>query len=51
MLLNFIIGAAIFGYAAYALLRFFKKAKEGKCAGCDVKSSCQSSCGKEDYLS
>lgn len=51
MLVNIIIGGAIFGYAGFALIRFFRKAKEGKCASCDIKSSCQSSCGKQDYLS
>lgn len=51
MLGNIIIGGVIFGYAGFALFRFFKKAQEGKCAGCDLNNTCQSSCGKEDYLS
>jgi hypothetical protein len=51
MLGNIIIGSVIFGYASFALVRFVRKAKDGKCAGCDLKSQCQSSCGQEDYLS
>jgi hypothetical protein len=51
MLVNILIGGVIFGYAGFSLVRFLRKAKEGKCAGCDIKSSCQSSCGNEDYLS
>ncbi|MFD2443036.1 FeoB-associated Cys-rich membrane protein [Bacillus sp. CGMCC 1.16607] len=44
MLANIIIGGTIFGYASFALFRFIKKSKEGKCAGCGIKDSCQSKC-------
>lgn len=51
MLGNIIIGGAIFGYAGYALVRFIKRAQQGKCAGCASKNSCQNPCGQEDYES
>ena len=44
---SFIIGAAIFGYATWALVKFINKSKKGKCAACDLEKSCysQSQCG------
>jgi radical SAM protein with 4Fe4S-binding SPASM domain len=44
MLVNIIIGGAIFGYAAWAFYRFIQKSKEGKCAACSIQSSCSSNC-------
>lgn len=44
MIASFVIGAAIFGYAAYALVRFINKSKKGKCAACDLRKSCSSQC-------
>lgn len=40
MLANIIIGAVIFGYAGWALFRFIKKSKKGKCAACDLNENC-----------
>ncbi|MCM3690319.1 FeoB-associated Cys-rich membrane protein [Neobacillus niacini] len=44
---SFIIGTAIFGYAAWALVKFINKSKKGKCAACDLEKTCstQSQCG------
>jgi len=44
MIANIIIGAAIFGYASWSLVRFINKSKKGKCAACDLKNSCSSGC-------
>ncbi|WP_045519929.1 FeoB-associated Cys-rich membrane protein [Neobacillus niacini] len=47
MIANIIIGTAIFGYATWALVKFIRKSKKGKCAACDLEKSClsQSQCG------
>ncbi|MBU8880054.1 FeoB-associated Cys-rich membrane protein [Bacillus sp. FJAT-29790] len=45
MVVNFIIGGLIFGYASWSLIKFIKKSKQGKCASCSAKKSCTSSCG------
>ncbi|AFU15515.1 Uncharacterized protein BC141101_04227 [Bacillus toyonensis] len=42
MMVNIIIGAIIFGYAAYTLVNFVKRSKKGKCAACSLNKSCQS---------
>lgn len=42
MIVNIIIGGAIFGYAAWAFVRFINKSKQGKCAACHVQKSCSS---------
>ncbi|AAS43865.1 hypothetical protein BCE_4964 [Bacillus cereus ATCC 10987] len=42
MMVNIIIGAIIFGYAAYTLVHFVKRSKKGKCAACSLNKSCQS---------
>ncbi|MGH0943565.1 FeoB-associated Cys-rich membrane protein [Bacillus mycoides] len=42
MMVNIIIGAIIFGYAAYTLVNFVKRSKKGKCAACSLSKSCQS---------
>ncbi|ERI08220.1 FeoB-associated Cys-rich membrane protein [Aneurinibacillus aneurinilyticus] len=44
MLANIIIGAGIFGYAGWSLFRFVKKSKQGQCAGCASRKSCQTAC-------
>lgn len=45
MIANLVIGAVIFGYASWALIRFINKSKKGKCAACDLQKSCKSDCG------
>ncbi|MGJ7910218.1 FeoB-associated Cys-rich membrane protein [Neobacillus sp. LXY-1] len=45
MIASIIIGAAIFGYAAWAFVKFINKSKKGKCAACDLNNSCSSQCG------
>jgi radical SAM protein with 4Fe4S-binding SPASM domain len=47
MIINILLGAVIFGYAGWALIRHINKSKEGKCAACSVKSSCTSNCMAE----
>jgi hypothetical protein len=42
MLVNILIGGAIFGYAGWALVKFINKSKQGKCAACHVQKSCSS---------
>jgi len=46
MIVNIVIGAVIFGYAGWALIRHLKKSKEGECGSCSSKSTC-SGCLKE----
>jgi len=46
MIVNIVIGAVIFGYAGWALIRHLKKSKEGECGSCSSKSTC-SGCSKE----
>ncbi|WP_458414342.1 FeoB-associated Cys-rich membrane protein [Schinkia sp. CFF1] len=41
MVANTIIGLVIFGYAGYALMKYIKNSKKGKCAGCAVQNSCK----------
>lgn len=43
---DIIILTAIFGYAAFALYRGFKKSKKGACASCSQQKSCSAACGK-----
>ncbi|MBD3921684.1 FeoB-associated Cys-rich membrane protein [Paenibacillus sp. PR3] len=44
MLFNIIVGAAIFGYAGWTLVRYVRKTRQGKCAACSLQSSCQTAC-------
>ncbi len=44
MMVNIIIGGLIFGYAGFALIKFLKKSKQGKCAACSIKDSCNTTC-------
>ena len=45
MIVNILVGAAIFGYAGWALVRFINRSKKGECGTCDMKDSCSSKCG------
>jgi hypothetical protein len=40
MIANIIIGAAIFGYATWALIKFINRSKKGKCAACELEKTC-----------
>lgn len=42
MIVNLVIGGAIFGYTGWALYRFIAKSKKGKCAACSIESVCNS---------
>ncbi|MED3551414.1 FeoB-associated Cys-rich membrane protein [Cytobacillus praedii] len=44
MIVNLIIGGLIFGYASWSFIKFIKKSKQGKCAGCSSRNSCSSTC-------
>jgi hypothetical protein len=39
---NVVIVAAILGYACWMVVRHVRRSKEGKCAACAVKKSCES---------
>nr|WP_084159237.1 FeoB-associated Cys-rich membrane protein [Paenibacillus taiwanensis] len=43
-----ILLVAIFGYAAWAVLKHVKKSKQGACASCSVSHSCTSKCGVQE---
>ncbi|WP_072529443.1 FeoB-associated Cys-rich membrane protein [Staphylococcus aureus] len=40
--LNILIFLAIFGYALYTLVKFFKRSKQGKCGTCEIDRDCYS---------
>ncbi|MCD8915898.1 FeoB-associated Cys-rich membrane protein [Staphylococcus sp. IVB6181] len=40
LLINGIILLLILGYAAFTIIRFFKKSKQGKCAACEINKGC-----------
>lgn len=44
MIVNIVIGALIFGYAAWTLIRYVKKTKQGRCAACAMNQSCATPC-------
>ncbi|MFC7394475.1 FeoB-associated Cys-rich membrane protein [Scopulibacillus cellulosilyticus] len=44
MVISIIIGVVIFGYAVWTITRFIKKSRQGQCAACSMKKSCQSGC-------
>ncbi|MGE7768666.1 FeoB-associated Cys-rich membrane protein [Peribacillus sp. NPDC096540] len=46
MIASIIIGCAVFGYAIWALYKFIKRSKQGKCAACELKKSCSSQCSQ-----
>ena len=48
MLVNIVIGAAIFGYAGWSLYRFAVKSREGKCSSCSSSKSCASTCDENE---
>jgi radical SAM protein with 4Fe4S-binding SPASM domain len=51
MILNLLLGALIFGYAAFTLFRFVKKSRQGKCSACSMKDSCSSICSQAEMES
>ncbi|WP_232697698.1 FeoB-associated Cys-rich membrane protein [Brevibacillus daliensis] len=44
ILLNWLVGLLVFGYAGWSIYRYYKRSKKGKCAGCSVEKSCSSGC-------
>lgn len=42
MIINWIIGVAIFAYAAWQMVKFIHKSKQGKCASCSAGKKCTS---------
>lgn len=42
ILANVLVAAAIGGYAVWMVVRHVRRSKEGKCAACAVKKSCES---------
>lgn len=52
MVVNIVIGGAIFGYAGWMMARHIKKSKQGQCAACSLKKSCSTtSCSMPDFSS
>lgn len=51
-MINVIILLLILGYSAWVLVRFFRKSRQGACAGCSSNKSCSGcavSAVKEDH--
>ncbi|MFT2051127.1 FeoB-associated Cys-rich membrane protein [Staphylococcus aureus] len=46
VIINILIFLAIFGYALYTLVKFFKRSKQGKCGTCDIDRDC---CGTKQH--
>ncbi|MBE3569789.1 MAG: FeoB-associated Cys-rich membrane protein [Bacillales bacterium] len=45
MIINILIGAAVFSYAGYTLYQYMKRTKEGGyCAHCSLKDKCTTKC-------
>ncbi|RSK25841.1 FeoB-associated Cys-rich membrane protein [Bacillus sp. HMF5848] len=44
MLINILLWSLLIGYSIWTLVRFFKASKQGKCAGCSIKNSCNTKC-------
>jgi|HigsolmetaGSP11D_1036233.scaffolds.fasta_scaffold51778_1 radical SAM protein with 4Fe4S-binding SPASM domain len=44
MAASIVLGALIFGYAAWTLVRFVKKSKKGACAACEMNKHCTAGC-------
>ncbi|MDF2558510.1 MAG: hypothetical protein K0R71_2338 [Bacillales bacterium] len=40
MIINWVIGGAIFAYAAWQLVKFINKSRQGKCASCAAGKKC-----------
>lgn len=40
IIINILIFLAIFGYAAYVLIKHFKQSKSGQCGSCSSKCHC-----------
>lgn len=47
MLFNIIVGVAIFGYAGWALTKYVRKVRQGKCAACSLSETCKTGCSDE----
>nr|WP_207952148.1 FeoB-associated Cys-rich membrane protein [Paenibacillus turpanensis] len=44
VIVNVLIGALIFGYSGWSLVRFIRRSRKGGCAGCVQEQSCPASC-------
>ncbi|MCP8970315.1 FeoB-associated Cys-rich membrane protein [Ectobacillus ponti] len=42
-MMNIVLGALIFGYAAYSVWKFVQRSKQGKCAACALNKACAGS--------
>ncbi|EGA0631090.1 FeoB-associated Cys-rich membrane protein [Listeria monocytogenes] len=40
IMVNLLLGGAIFGYTIYAIIKFIKRSKQGKCGGCELEKAC-----------
>ena len=48
MILNVVLGAAIFAFAIWSIVRSIRLNKQGKCAGCAKQSSCAAACDSKE---
>lgn len=46
---DLLIGFIVFGYAAFSLYRYTRKAKSGKCATCEIEPTCTTACDAADW--
>ncbi|WP_281941618.1 FeoB-associated Cys-rich membrane protein [Paenibacillus tyrfis] len=49
MVFSIIAGVVIFGYAAWSLVRYVRKTRQGKCAACSLNKTCLSGCSDATY--
>ncbi|WP_173400570.1 FeoB-associated Cys-rich membrane protein [Listeria floridensis] len=50
MLVNLLLGGLIFGYTAYALVRYVKRSKKGNCAACELEEACETETKLPEHL-
>lgn len=48
MITNIILGALIFSYAGWTLVRYINKSKQGRCVACSLNKSCSTDCNLDD---
>ncbi|WP_162920101.1 FeoB-associated Cys-rich membrane protein [Paenisporosarcina cavernae] len=48
-MINYILIAAIFGYAIFVFYRHIKKSSKGKCGSCELESSCSGTTCSVDW--
>jgi radical SAM protein with 4Fe4S-binding SPASM domain len=49
MLFSIVLGILIFAYATWMVISFIKKSRQGRCAACALKDSCDSGCSAVSF--